>query len=582
MKILSYIRKYYVLPQCVVFVIFCVLTGCIPAIQIFVESKLIDGAIQGVSHKGISHFVEWLAIYIVLLLCNSVFESLLQRGVEKHALIIGRKFDEIRLSKANRVAFHITESQAFHELFEKAGKAPELDSTFYRALQDTIIGSTKIVTSLIVLFTIDLWTSFSLLVLLVFGIVMNENAAKNADGFWGQYIQNMRHANYLSSLLLHREYASERKIFDFSQEISNRYEADFSEAVNKNSELGKKRFHAEAAVTVFSALYSIATILLLLRPLNNGWISLGTFGAAFSSSNKLRNVGSQIYGAIFSMISSFNQMSGFFSFIQLEDEAECSNQESIDLTVGVEFRNVSFKYPDSDTLVLDNVSFTLLPGVHYALVGENGSGKTTLVKLLVGLYRPTEGKILVGGKNIQEMSVNERKHLFSVMFQDFYQYPITVKENVSLCAPKPLDNDRVMDVLRLLGLNSPFLSEGDGLDRNLKLLKNDGIDISGGEWQKLVAARCVLSSAPIAILDEPNAALDPKSEEAFYSVCKETLADKTTLFISHRLGSVRSANKIMVLRDRHLIAMDSHAKLMKSCAYYKSLFETQRGLYYEA
>lgn len=576
----AYIRRYYSKRQLVEFIILCLLLGCIPSLQIMVESCLIDSAILGIESNALSQFVRYLSIYLLLLVCSSFGESLLQRNSELHSLAVGKKFDTERLEKSQKVSFQTMETQEFHELFEKAGKAPELDSSFYNALKDELTGFVKIITSLIVLLRIDVWTSI-LVVLLLLGIAINAGTAKNSNGFWENYIRNMRRTNYLSSLLLHREYAVERKIFNYSDEIGRRYKEEFSLAVKQNAKLGRKRFSVELITTGFSAFYSVAAILLLLRPLSGGAISIGTFIAAFSAVGKLKSVSSQVYASIFTKDSSFSQMSGFFSFLLLDEEHECPTKGAICLPAEIEFRSVSYSYPNAEAPVLEDVSFTLHPGMHYAIVGENGCGKTTLVKLLLGLYQPTAGSIFVGGKDLQSMSRKEKQGLFSVMFQDFYRYPISVRENISLSSSEEIETDRMRSILSALGIKAPFLMEEDGLDRSLRLLKEGGIDLSGGEWQKVVAARCVLASAPIAVLDEPNAALDPVSEEVLFHVYKEMLDKKTTLFISHRLGVVKSADKILVLHNKRLSAMGSHEKLMQTCVYYRDLFETQRRLYYE-
>lgn len=264
----------------------------------------------------------------------------------------------------------------------------------------------------------------------------------------------------------------------------------------------------------------------------------------------------------------------------MEEEENHHSEKQADLSKGIEFQNVSFTYPGTSTPVLENISFTCQKGMHYALVGENGCGKTTLVKLLLGLYKPTEGCVLVGGKDVSEMSREEKRQLFSAVFQDFYRYPLSVRENVSLSSTKLQESGKINSVLHLLNFNAQCFSQ-KGIDVNLNLLKQESVDLSGGEWQKLSVARSILSSAPIVVLDEPNAALDPMSEMAFYRVYEETFGSRTTLFISHRLGAVKTADYIMVLRNKHLIAMDSHTTLMSSCAYYRELFEAQKGMYYE-
>lgn len=352
--------------------------------------------------------------------------------------------------------------------------------------------------------------------------------------------------------------------------------------MEKNSGLGRRRFVSELWTTVFSVFYSITAILLLSSSLKDGKVSVGSFIAAFTAIGGFRSVANQLYAAVFDMSDSFGKMSGFFSFLELEEDEGIQLDEELDLEKGIEFQHVTFAYPGVADFVLQNASFTLYPGMHYALVGENGCGKTTLVKLLLGLYKPTEGRVLVGGKDASRFSPDERIRLFSVVFQDFYRYPLSIRENISLGKEEPQDTEAILNVLDVLGFEAPVRLKENGLDTNLGLLKHESSNLSGGEWQKIAVARSILSSARIVVLDEPNAALDPVSEMAFYKVYEEVFASRMTLFISHRLGAVKTADCILVIKDNHLVAMDPHDRLMENCEYYRQLFETQRGLYYEA
>lgn len=580
MKVLSYIRRYYPPQKLSILLLLCVLTGILPALLIPLESTLIDQALGGIPPAGHLRFFVSLGGYLLLLAMVSLLQILLQRATQQHTLETEQTMEQERWKKACTVAFPLTETPTFHELLEQAGKAASLDTDFCTSLENAVVGTVKIVASLTVLMRIDHRVVVLLAAVLLLGIAIHANASKHADGFWGEYLQNMRRANYHSSLLLHREYAFERKIFAYGQEIGTRYEQDYAQAVRKNSVLGKQRLYAETVVTVFSVAYSVAVFLVLLSPLSSGQITLGTFTAAWTAAYQLRHVSQQIYDAVFTASNSFRQLSGFFTFLQLEETPDTAQDTPINLAAGIEFRGVSFTYPNTDTPVLEQVSFTLHPGKHYALVGENGCGKTTLVKLLLGLYQPTQGEILIGGQPIGQLTEVQRRRLFCVMFQDFYRYPLSVREIVSLSSTTPPDDSAIRTVLTMLDLQNQTIVTEKGLDTNLMPLKDGGTNLSGGEWQKLTAARCFLSDAPIAILDEPNAALDPLSEAAFYRTCGERLAGKTTLFISHRLGSVKQADEIMVLCDKKLVAMAHHEVLMDTCEYYANLFETQRGLYY--
>ncbi len=583
---LTYICKYYPISLFTVLALSSAILGCIPALQMIVQRNLIDTAIEGISSGISQNFVVYLSQFIVLVFFNSLLTSMLQFGTSRHNRIVAKRLDTQRIEKCSKVSFPITETQSFHELCERAEKAIESDNAFFAALQTGIKSAIQILTSFVVLFSIDERTTIIISVLLFLGIQINKTAAKNTGNFWGEYIQNMRHANYLSSLLLHREYAMERKVFHYNPEIEKRYHKDCAIAIEKNSKLGRKRLFSECLITLFSAVYSMAAILLLIFPVMRGSISIGTFIVAFTAIANLRTIASQFYGAIFDVSNNFDHLSGFFSLLALEEDHNKMSDDPIDLSKGIEFQHVSFAYPGASSAVLDDVSFTLKAGMHYALVGENGCGKTTLVKLLLGLYQPTSGTIFVGGKDVSTMCKEEKRQVFSAIFQDFYRYPFSIRENVLLSSPSSTNLssqqrfDEIHRILDALHFDAPVCKK-NGLDVSLGFLKQESTDLSGGEWQKLIVARSVLSPAQIIVLDEPNAALDPMSELAFYRIYEKMFDSKTTLFISHRLGAVKSADQIMILRNSHLIAMDAHDALMNTCEYYRELFETQRGLYYE-
>lgn len=572
----AYIKKYYPKVLFCVVVFSCLVMGCIPALQILLERNLIDEAIMGITNGSWHNFALFLGQFIALMLLNALLRVTVQYENSRHNLLVAKRLDTQRVHKCNKLAFPVLESQHFHQLYEQAQKAGENDSAFFLALQTALKCSLQVVASFLVLISIDARTAIVVFAMLIPGILINKNTTKSSGGFWGQYIKNMQHANYLSSLLLHREYAAERKIFSYNREIEDRYRKDCSTAIKKNSKLGQKRLFSEVLTTVFAAVYSMIAIILLALPVKEGIVSIGAFIAAFSAIANLRGVANQLYASVFDFSSSFEKLKGFFSLLDLEEEHIPQSKEEMDLEKGIEFQQVCFSYPEATEEVLQDVSFTLKMGVHYALVGENGCGKTTLVKLLLGLYEPTSGRILVGGKELSKLSQDEKRQFFSVVFQDFYKYPLSIRENVSLSSTELQKDESIQRVLEALNF------ERAELDTNLGLLKEKSTDLSGGQWQKLAVARAILSPAQMVVLDEPNAALDPMSELAFYRVYEKNLASKTTLFISHRLGAVKTADKILVIKDKHLIAMDSHDNLMDNCQYYKQLFETQRGLYCEA
>ena len=236
----------------------------------------------------------------------------------------------------------------------------------------------------------------------------------------------------------------------------------------------------------------------------------------------------------------------------------------------VEFRDVSFKYPNTDTYVLKHVNLKFKVGEKLAVVGMNGSGKTTFIKLMCRLYDPTEGEILLNGVNIKKYDYNEYMSIFSVVFQDFRLFSFSLGQNVSASAS--YDREKVIECLKKAGFAERLNSLPNDLDTFLyKDIDAEGVEISGGEAQKLALARALYKNTPFIILDEPTAALDPISEYEVYSKFNEIAGTKTSIYISHRLASCRFCDKIAVFHEGEIIQIGIHEELLAD----------RRGKYYE-
>ncbi|NLJ94851.1 MAG: ABC transporter ATP-binding protein [Clostridiaceae bacterium] len=244
------------------------------------------------------------------------------------------------------------------------------------------------------------------------------------------------------------------------------------------------------------------------------------------------------------------------------------------------FDNVSFKYPNSDTKVLENLSLIINPGESVALVGINGAGKTTLVNLITGLYQPTEGKIYVGEYDLSTLSQNTLNELIAVVLQEFEPLALSVKENVA-ATTGAINDQLVTSSLEKAGILPKIESYDHGIDSMmLRVVEDEGVVLSGGENQKLSIARALYKEkAKILILDEPTSALDAIAEEQIYQNFESMIAGKTGIFISHRLASTRFCDKILLLNDGKIEQIGSHAELLKEDGHYKKMYETQASYY---
>lgn len=256
-------------------------------------------------------------------------------------------------------------------------------------------------------------------------------------------------------------------------------------------------------------------------------------------------------------------------------------EKRLDNEYELEFRNVSFHYPNNDTPVLRNVSFQLKMGQKLALVGPNGAGKTTFIKLLCRLYDPTEGEILLNGIDIRKYDYEEYIRLFSIVFQDYKIFSFSVAENVA--AGYAFDREKVIKSLQDAGIYERVQCMKNGIDS--KLLKDqqdgdeEGIEISGGEKQKVALARALYRDAPMVILDEPTSALDPIAEQDIYTRFNDMVADKTAVFISHRMSSCRFCDEIAVFDEGQIVQTGTHAELVAEEGIYRRMWEAQAQYY---
>jgi ATP-binding cassette subfamily B protein len=251
---------------------------------------------------------------------------------------------------------------------------------------------------------------------------------------------------------------------------------------------------------------------------------------------------------------------------------------------GIEFRHVTFSYPEAERPALHDVSFTIKSGETLAVVGRNGAGKTTLVKLLARLYDPQEGQILVNGRDIREYDLTELRSEIGVIFQDYVRYQLTAQENIGLGKLPYLEDRATVEIAAAKsGADEVIDKLSEKYDTMLgnmfKVIGGEGHELSGGEWQKIALARAFMRNSQLLILDEPTAALDAKAEYELFRQIRELRRGRTTIFISHRFSTVRLADHILVLEDGGVIEYGDHAELLALNGHYAELFNLQAESY---
>lgn len=275
-----------------------------------------------------------------------------------------------------------------------------------------------------------------------------------------------------------------------------------------------------------------------------------------------------------------NDCAAFREFAESTDEND--NKPDIDFKgiESIEFQNVSFKYQSAEKSTINNMSFKVNKGENIAIVGENGAGKTTAVKLLCGLYYPTSGEILINGKSNRDFSGNSYFNLFSAVFQDYYFMPMTIAENI--CATSNYDKEKLFAAFKKAGISDKINTLPDKeKSYMIKDVYKDAVDFSGGEKQKLLLAKAIYKNAPVLILDEPTAALDPIAENELYLKYNEITSNKISFFISHRLSSTRFCDRILFIKDGRIAESGTHEELMALKGLYYRMYQIQSYYYKE-
>jgi ATP-binding cassette subfamily B protein len=341
---------------------------------------------------------------------------------------------------------------------------------------------------------------------------------------------------------------------------------------------GKRSALIDLGLNTLSFIGYGGVLLLLLKNLLDGEISIGAFAAVYSSIGMLFGIMEEFTSRIGTHADNFELIRNFLRFLIIPSD----NRPNLKINKrdNIVIENANFRYPNANKDALKNINLTIKPGETIAIVGENGAGKTTLVKLLTGLYKPTNGSVKIGKTDVNTTSYRSLFEKVSGVFQKYQRYALTLKENVQISDLKNECNENKVE--ETLEQNSINVKNKDifpnGLDTMLSR-EFDGIDLSGGQWQRIAIARGLYRDSDIIVLDEPTAAIDPIEESAIYKKFMKISEDKTAIIVTHRMGSAKIAERIIVMKDGEITEMGDHDKLLNDDGVYAEMYNAQSGWY---
>jgi ATP-binding cassette subfamily B protein len=383
---------------------------------------------------------------------------------------------------------------------------------------------------------------------------------------------------YLRMLLSHRVSAGELRAFDMARELTRRHDQDDA------AYLGLLRGHVRrrqgyALLTVAAASLALtAALLAIVALLDAGRITLPEAGAAAIAARLLGGQLSTVFRSVGSLVESGPFLRDLEQFLAAFP-ARPSQGALRDLRSQVRATGVSFTYPGRDRPALDDVTVVVPRGGVVALVGENGSGKTTLAKVVAGLYSPEAGAVCWDG---EPAAADDLRASVTVLFQDFLRYQMSVEDNVVLSdSSRPADPSRARRAADRVGIGEVVDGLPRGMSTVLGLELEDGTDLSGGQWQRLALARALYRDAPLVVLDEPTAAMDPRAEHELFADVRTVLDGRSALLVSHRYSSVRLADHIYVMAGGRVVEEGTHEQLVAHGGQYAELYALQAAAYLE-
>jgi len=563
------------------------LKSLIPITLLWVGKETIDEVILQVDldPSDLTRLYWLIGIELLLAILSDVFNRLISLTDGLLGDLYSNTSSIELIQKTAKVELASLEDSEFYDKLERARQQTtsrvSLMSNVLAQIQD-IITIISLVSGLIYFYPI-------LILLLVISIIpsfINElKYSQSSYSLQKSWTPERRELDYMRMIGASDVTAKEIKLFGLADFISSTFKRISDKYYKANKKLSIKKSLWGGVFHILGDLaYYGAYVFIVLKAVA-GLVTIGDLTFLAGSFSQLRNQLQTVFSRFSNITQSAMYLQDYFEFIDMDfssDNPEQYREAPSEFNHSIQFENVSFSYPQSEKMVLSSLTFDLKKGEKLALVGENGAGKTTLIKLLLRLYEPTGGQILMDGVPIREYRKEDYQKMLGAIFQDFVKYYLTAKINIAVGNIDEQHNSaKIKDAAVQSLANDVIESLPMGYDQGLGRRFKKGAELSGGQWQKIALARAYMSDAPIIILDEPTSALDARAESEVFQRFIGLTKDRTSIIISHRFSTVRMADRILVLQNGSILELGTHEELLAKPKLYAELFELQAEGYRE-
>jgi len=552
-----------------------------PLAMLYVGKEIIDEVIGLINTPGGDTTYLWWMVGLELSL--AVLSDIINRGITLLDSLLGDLFSNrtsVQLIRhAAKLDLYQFENPDFYDKLERARRQTTsrtvLMSQVLTQLQDVI----TILFLGIGLVAFNPWL-IVILILAVIPAFLGETHFNQASySLTRSWTPERRELDYLRYIGASDETAKEVKIFNLSDFLANRFERVADKYYDANKKIAVKRAFVGTALSSIGTLAYYGAYVFIILQTVSAIITVGTLTFLAGSFNRMRNMLQGIMNRFSKIAESSLYLQDLFDFLALQPQiisGKKSHPFPDKVQKGFHFENVSFKYPNTEVYAIKDLTFTLNVGEKLALVGENGAGKTTLVKLLARLYEPTAGRILLDGIDIKEYDLMDLRDNVGIIFQDYQRFHLKASENIAIGNITEIDDAALIEDAAIKSLADTVVEKLPGkYQQVLGKRFGDGVELSGGQWQKVALARAYMRDAQLLILDEPTSALDARAEHEVFQRFAELIQGKTAVLISHRFSTVRMADRILFLENGQLLEIGSHDELLAKDGKYAELFHLQ-------
>ncbi|MDU2166852.1 MAG: ABC transporter ATP-binding protein [Clostridium perfringens] len=564
--------------------VYTILASIAPFIGIFLPKFLID---ELLGQRRIEIILMTLIGFFLLSSVVNYSIAWLRCAYSPRVTKIRTDYITMISDKIMKMDFKNTEDPEVLNKIKSVMNAVMSNNTGVEGVYHTLLGLFGRLTAFVGYISIVLFLSPWILLFLIINVLISYALTMRVKKY--EYSQKEKAADkdrrtfYVFDTMYDFAYGKDIRIYDLKNILIDKFKKLRGERIDISKDVQGKQLKVKIVDVILLVIRECVVYGYLIYNVLFTGMGIGDFTMYFSTINGFGDWMKGILDDLANIKAQNMYLDDMREFLEIKSEnKEKTRDIPIDSSYEIEFKNVSFKYPKTDKYIYKNLSLKIKKGQRLAIVGINGAGKTTFVKLLCRLYEPTSGEILINGVNIKDFSKEEYYKILSVVFQDIKTFAFTVAENVSLENLEDVDREKVLHCIEKAGVGDKINSLKKGIDTSLlKILDGEGIELSGGENQKLALARALYKNGKIVILDEPTSALDAVAEYNIYKGFDELIGDKTAIYISHRLASTKFCDVIAFFENGEIVEYGTHEELLKKNGKYSDMFNIQAQYYKE-